>query len=128
MTDQGNSQEKTYVKIYVKGKPYDILVDRIKLVTADPMIVRVPDAPEGIIGISLYEGTVVPYLDLSGEEPRGQDRPATSQIGVLASLDDGRLIGVIVDRVSKQVRLADETLGKQIDDEYGKLLGGGLRD
>lgn len=120
MADRGEAQELSYVKIYAGGKDYYILVDRIKLVALDPVIVPVPDAPEGIIGISIYKDTIVPYLDLHTEETYEQRR---AQIAVIVSLDDKSLIGVLADRVSEQVRLTEKTAGKLLEEVCVKILG-----
>lgn len=99
------------IRIGYGGESYLVPLNLLEKVQAGPVIIPVPDAPEHVSGISIYQGEVIPYLNLTGD--RRADREM--RCGILIRSEGGDIIGVAADEVGELTEAAHEELEAQAD-------------
>ena len=123
-----NSSMKNVLCIKVCGGESSLLfpMERIEAVLMSPVIVKVPEAPEGLIGLSPYRKCIVPYFRMS-EEPAGQETAdgirRDVRCGILLRSENG-LIGIGADEIAGETEISADKLKKQMPVHLVELLGG----
>jgi purine-binding chemotaxis protein CheW len=98
-------------RFHVGDEEYALDIMRIKEIINPAPITRVPRAPAFIEGIIELRGAFLPVVDLRkrfGLDPRAAGRETKY---VIVSLE-GRIVGLIVDRVTEVSRIANDDIGK----------------
>lgn len=89
-----------YIAAKAGGQVIYIEKERIEAIVMKPEILRVPEAPEGILGIAVYGHELVAYRDF------GTGREVSC--GILVRDGEGRLQGVAAQTVGEEELSAGE--------------------
>ena len=114
------------VKVLSGGLWFPFPMKRLEAVRAFPVIVRVPEGPEDLVGISPYEGRLVPYYRVTSgpaEQESTDGRPSEIRCGILFQTG-AVLIGIAADEISGETAISAEELEEQMPGRLWELLGG----
>lgn len=106
-----DSRAVACVKIGVRDQDYFIPIDEIEGVRMNPRLVRVPEAPDGVIGLFLGEKGPVPYICL-GDSDMCEDE-AGWHCGIEIKNADGQILGILCTRIEENVEAPPELLAQQ---------------
>ena len=92
------------------GTPYALPVERVREIVRVRPVTPMPRVPQEVLGVISLRGEIVQVVDLRrrlglAEEPSSR----TSRI-VIVHGGDGRVAGLLVDRVSEVMSIAEEAL------------------
>ena len=109
------------VKIGMGDRDYFMPMDKIEGVCINPELVRVPEAPDFIVGLSLEDRGPVPYIGL---EDGGLCENETGwKCGVKIKNADGSVLGILCTRIEEDVEVAPEVLEEQVPLPLAELWG-----
>ncbi|KIF80195.1 chemotaxis protein CheW [Noviherbaspirillum autotrophicum] len=111
------------------GEEYGIGIRNVQELRGYETVTRIANAPDYIKGVINLRGAIVPILDMRIKF--GLDAPTYDALTVVVILNlDGRLVGIVVDRVSdvvtlkpEQIRPAPPMHGEALDTGYLLALG-----
>lgn len=109
------------VKIGIGEQDYFIPMDEIHSVRINPELVRVPEAPDQIIGLYLGDRGPIPYMGLEKSEPL--IREAGWRCGIEIKNTDGQVLGILCTRIEEDVEVAPEILEEQTALPFAELWG-----
>jgi purine-binding chemotaxis protein CheW len=112
-----------FLTFCLANETYGVDILRVQEIRGYDGVTRLPSAPEFIKGVINLRGTIVPVVDMRLKFNLGE--PVYDAFTVMVILNVAkRVIGMVVDRVSDVVRLADEEIrptpefGSGIDVHY----------
>jgi purine-binding chemotaxis protein CheW len=114
---------REYLSFDLAGDLYAVELARIREIVSSPPITEVPRAPRDVIGVCSVRGLLVTVVD-TRRRMRLIERPASrlSRI-LLANVDGGEVVGLLVDEVNQVVRLREHEI------EFAQsVLGGDTSD
>lgn len=99
------------IKIGAGEKAFFIPMDKIEGVCMNPELVKIPEAPDRIIGLYLGEKGPIPYISLeAGSRLKGED---SWRCGVEIINTDGQKLGILCARIEEEVEISSEILEEQ---------------
>lgn len=113
--------EKVCIEVQSRGVWHLLPMDRIAAVIPAPVIVKVPEAPKGVAGISVYEGHLVTYYTLEEQEEAGNE-PEDARCGIIMQTQQG-YCGVIAEEIAGQHNVPAEEYEKQMTENLKKIFG-----
>jgi purine-binding chemotaxis protein CheW len=102
--------QRELLVLWLDGDPYALPVERVREIVRIRAITPVPRVPEAVRGVISLRGEIVQVIDLRRRlrlpPPDAGAGARRARIIVLNS-DDGQLTGLLVDRVSEVLRIAE---------------------
>ena len=99
--------------LWLDGDPYALPVERVREIVRMRAITPVPRVPEAVRGVISLRGEIVQVIDLRRRLhlPPADDGAGSRRARIIVlDSDDGQLTGLLVDRVSEVLRIAEEGL------------------
>lgn len=108
----GAVQERQYLTFFVAREEYALDVLRVREVVGVAPITRVPSTPAQVRGVVNLRGNVVPVVDLGLRFGREELTPTRRSCIVVVepTLGTDRIVGLLVDSVSRVVTLAEDAV------------------
>jgi purine-binding chemotaxis protein CheW len=92
------------------GERYGVELARIREIVSPPPITEVPRAPRDIVGVCSVRGLLVTVFD-TRRRMKLEERPASRLTRILlANVDSGEVVGLLVDEVNQVVRLREHEI------------------
>lgn len=114
---------REYLSFDLAGDVYAVELAGIREIVSPPPITEVPRAPHYVVGVCSVRGLLVTVVD-TRRRMRLAERPSTRLTRILlATIDDGEVIGLIVDEVHQVVRLREHEI-----ELSAAVLGGDTSD
>jgi purine-binding chemotaxis protein CheW len=114
---------KEYLSFDLAGELYAVELARIREIVSPPPITKVPRAPSHVVGICSVRGLLVTVVD-TRRRMRLVERPFTRLTRILlATLNGGEVVGLIVDEVHQVVRMREQDIELSTS-----ILGGDTAD
>jgi purine-binding chemotaxis protein CheW len=99
-----------FLAFTLAGELYGVALGKVRQIVTPPPITHVPRAPRDVLGICSVRGLLTTVVDLR-MRLRVQASPATRRTRILLTqVDDGEIIGLLVDEVRHVVRLAESQI------------------
>ncbi|MGI6069009.1 MAG: chemotaxis protein CheW [Blautia sp.] len=117
--DQTGQDGIECLKVVHRNRNYYIPLCYMERILMEPVVVPVPEADEGIMGISMLDGQMIPYLMLESREPLSVDESIAC--GVILKTDTDGRFGIGVDEIKEVCRLSLEEIEGQISDMTQRL-------
>lgn len=107
------------IQVRIGDRSYDIPLEKVEKILSNPEVIPVPDAPEYVVGISIYEGVGVPFLRL-------QNTLFDHRIhcGILLAAENRGMIGIAVDEACQLREIWENEVWEQADEEWKEIWGG----
>lgn len=110
------------IKIGMGEQEFFIPIDDLAGVRINPELVKVPDAPGRIVGLSMGKEGPVPYISL--ESTSLQENEAGWQCGVEIKSKGGQRLGILCTRIEEDVEVEPEILKEQAALPFFGTVGG----
>jgi purine-binding chemotaxis protein CheW len=107
--------QRELLVLWIAGDPYAVPVERVREIVRMRPITPVPGVPACVAGVVSLRGDILQVVDLRrrlGVAPDrgGPDVPTRRRRIVVLHGEDGQLCGLLVDRVSAVIRVAEPAL------------------
>lgn len=112
-----------YVTFFLRDEELGVPIGRCREIVRLTTITRVPEAPFHVRGVINLRGRIVPAVDLRlclGME----SIPPTSKSRLIVVDVDGRWLAIIVDRVSRILKIAASEIQAVTDNDVGPATSG----
>ena len=110
MYDVVEKEKKQYIVVKIGGEHYGIDISYIDNIVRMSKITRVPKAPSYYRGVINLRGEVVPVMSLRRRMDLDDDEFTDASRIIILKLEQGGLMGVIVDEVKEVVAIPDEEI------------------
>ena len=124
--DFEEEQPEVWVSFRLAHRSYALPVTHVREFTPVGQITRVPGAPAAVCGVASLRGHAIPVVDLKKSLGLSEG-PSRGDDFILVAEQRGRLIGLLVDRVEKVVKLLPSRIkGAPSSNDLGpgdKILG-----
>lgn len=99
-----------FLAFTLAGEPYGVALDKVREIVTPPPVTPVPRAPQDVIGVCSVRGLLTTVIDLR-LRLRVAAAPLTRRGRILLTqVDDGEVVGLLVDEVRHVLRLADSQI------------------
>ena len=118
-----STTERELLVLWLDDDPYALPVERVREIVRLRPITPIPRVPAAVRGVVSLRGEIVQVIDLRlrlGLSPSRSESPRR-RIVVLHG-DDGKMTGLLVDRVSEVLRLRDEELRPPTGRDAGTVV------
>ena len=95
--------EKRYIAFRVGKETYGIDIDSVNTIIQMPAITRVPCAPYSFSGVMNLRGEIISVMSLNKKLNCMKDTITKDSRVIVVELDDGNLMGLIVDSVKEVI-------------------------
>ena len=102
--------KKQYIVVKIGGEQYGIDISYIDNIVRMCKITRVPKAPHFFRGVINLRGEVVPVMSLRRRMELDDDVFSDSSRIIILKLEEGGLMGVIVDEVKEVLSLSEDDI------------------
>jgi len=103
------SRTVQFVGFELAGQAYAFRIDRIREIVIPTRVAQLPDVPAAVEGVSNLRGTIIPIVNLRVlfGLPR---RPIDAETRTIVVAVGSRIMGCLVDSVSRVMRIAAEQI------------------
>ncbi len=108
--DVVEKEKKQYIVVKIGGEHYGIDISYIDNIVRMSKITRVPKAPQYYRGVINLRGEVVPVMSLRRRMNLDDDEFTDASRIIILKLDQGGLMGVIVDEVKEVLSLSEDDI------------------
>lgn len=99
-----------FLAFNLAGELYGVELGKVREIVTPPPITPVPRAPRDVLGVCSVRGLLTTVIDLRSRL-RVAAAPATRRARILLTqVDDGEIVGLLVDEVRHVVRLAESQI------------------
>ncbi len=124
-----------FLAFTLAGELYGVSLNKVRQIVTPPPITYVPRAPRDVLGICSVRGLLTTVVDLR-LRLRVADSPLTKRARILLTqVDDGEMIGLLVDEVrhvlrlsDSQIEIASHALGGELSEHVRGIARPGGRD
>ncbi|MBQ7147116.1 MAG: purine-binding chemotaxis protein CheW [Pseudobutyrivibrio sp.] len=110
MYDVVEKEKKQYIVVKIGGEHYGIDISYIDNIVRMSKITRVPKAPAYYRGVINLRGEVVPVMSLRRRMDLDDDEFTDASRIIILKLEQGGLMGVIVDEVKEVLSLSEDDI------------------
>ncbi|MCR5196910.1 MAG: chemotaxis protein CheW [Pseudobutyrivibrio sp.] len=110
VVDVVEKEKKQYIVVKIGGEHYGIDISYIDNIVRMSKITRVPKAPQYYRGVINLRGEVVPVMSLRRRMNLDDDEFTDASRIIILKLDQGGLMGVIVDEVKEVLSLSEDDI------------------
>ena len=110
VVDVVEKEKKQYIVVKIGGEHYGIDISYIDNIVRMSKITRVPKAPQYYRGVINLRGAVVPVMSLRRRMNLDDDEFTDASRIIILKLDQGGLMGVIVDEVKEVLSLSEDDI------------------
>ncbi len=110
MYDVVEKEKKQYIVVKIGGEHYGIDISYIDNIVRMSKITRVPKAPQYYRGVINLRGEVVPVMSLRRRMDLDDDEFTDASRIIILKLEQGGLMGVIVDEVKEVLSLSEDDI------------------
>ena len=110
MYDVVEKEKKHYIVVKIGGEHYGIDISYIDNIVRMSKITRVPKAPAYYRGVINLRGEVVPVMSLRRRMDLDDDEFTDASRIIILKLEQGGLMGVIVDEVKEVLSLSEDDI------------------
>ena len=110
MYDVVVKEKKQYIVVKIGGEHYGIDISYIDNIVRMSKITRVPKAPAYYRGVINLRGEVVPVMSLRRRMDLDDDEFTDASRIIILKLEQGGLMGVIVDEVKEVLSLSEDDI------------------
>ncbi len=110
MYDVVEKEKKQYIVVKIGGEHYGIDISYIDNIVRMSKITRVPKAPAYYRGVINLRGEVVPVMSLRRRMDLDDDEFTNASRIIILKLEQGGLMGVIVDEVKEVLSLSEDDI------------------
>lgn len=96
-----------FLAISLAGELYGIPLAKVREIVTPPPITKVPRAPRDVLGVCSVRGLLTTVIDLRRRLSVDASAPTRRTRILLTQLDDGEVVGLLVDEVKQVVRLGE---------------------
>ncbi|MCR4568341.1 MAG: chemotaxis protein CheW [Pseudobutyrivibrio sp.] len=108
--DVVEKEKKQYIVVKIGGEHYGIDISYIDNIVRMSKITRVPKAPQYYRGVINLRGEVVPVMSLRRRMNLDDDEFTDASRIIILKLEQGGLMGVIVDEVKEVLSLSEDDI------------------
>ena len=108
--DAVEKEKKQYIVVKIGGEHYGIDISYIDNIVRMSKITRVPKAPAYYRGVINLRGEVVPVMSLRRRMDLDDDEFTDASRIIILKLEQGGLMGVIVDEVKEVLSLSEDDI------------------
>ncbi len=108
--DVVEKEKKQYIVVKIGGEHYGIDISYIDNIVRMSKITRVPKAPAYYRGVINLRGEVVPVMSLRRRMDLDDDEFTDASRIIILKLEQGGLMGVIVDEVKEVLSLSEDDI------------------
>ncbi len=96
-----------FLAISLANELYGIPLAKVREIVTPPPITKVPRAPRDVLGVCSVRGLLTTVIDLRRRLSVEASPPTRRTRILLTQLDDGEVVGLLVDEVKQVVRLSE---------------------
>ena len=123
--------EKKYIVFGIDNENYGLDISSVNSIIQMPQITYVPKAPRHYSGIINLRGEIIPIISLRRKLNLLDDIYTDSSRIIIADIEEGKQVGLIVDDVKEVMAIADDEINEPspfLKKENSLICGVGNKD